>query len=180
MLILIALIVLFLIYPYLRIFFKRISLYFKLRTLCRERNLRLHGGYPLWIFSRKKDARYDFYLEGEDTVLAVKLFAVKSKTKTLYFINDASYRIRSYLGLFSRFAVHFVQPVDSAVRPLPQYTPDMKNEAWYAKTMRELLLLHPSCGDIRRCRDGQEQIIGTGDTVGNLTLCSFSTLDSIL
>ena len=88
--------------PYVRIFCKRISLYVRLRRICRKRNFKLYGTHFGWLFSPWWYPHHDFVVEGDHEIFPVKLFASKSKTRRLVFTNDGSFYWVKRLMLMSR------------------------------------------------------------------------------
>ena len=48
--------------PYLRIFIKRLELYFRLRGYCRRKGFALQPTHTFWMFGSRRGRRCDFYI----------------------------------------------------------------------------------------------------------------------
>lgn len=166
-----AIIAVFLIYPYVRIFLKRLSLWKKLRRICHKKGFTLIPTHRCWIFGRKLGKQCDFYIETRETVFAVKLFGMKKRGQILFFGKNSDFFVRSFIGFLAITGNGVLIPVDSKVRPIPNYDfrIGFKNE-WYLKSIRPVLLLNPACHEVRLKKDDKEEIIGNNEAVAGMTL----------
>lgn len=177
-----AIILLFALIPCIRIFIKRIILTFKLRRQCKETGARLvpHGSF--WWLGGKHGESWDFAIEKEHEILIVKLFAMKKRSDVLYFIKGGSYMIRKHLALMARIGIAAMIPLDSDIHALKNY--DFRKDApegWYTKPQRKILLIHPTCHEIRlKISENESPYLGAGDTVEGMEIYSLSRLLGIL
>ncbi|MBQ7321095.1 MAG: hypothetical protein IJW99_03265 [Clostridia bacterium] len=169
---LLSLIVLFLAFPYLRCFVKRLICFGKIRRLCRKKQYRLFGTHPLWFLGGKHSVRCDCYIETPSEVYAVKLFGLPRRLTVLILKDNGTYVIRSFMAWLPhvRFTFH------SKPRRIPVYDFRYKyRDEWEIKTPHPILLIHPVSMEIRRAgQSGGEVIVGAGDTVNGMELESLS------
>lgn len=163
--------------PYVRIFCKRISLYARLRRICRKRNFKLYGTHFGWLFSPWWYPRHDFVVEGDHEIFPVKLFASKSKTRRLVFTNDGSFYWVKRLMLMSRGIPTLAQmEIPLKPRKLPDYDFSVETDAWSSAYIRPVLLVNPICHEFRReyveMNARKEELLGSWERIGNMYLCS--------
>lgn len=67
-------------------------------------------------------------------------------------------------------------PIDSKPRCMPAYNFKTNYaDAWYKKTFLPVLLINPVCREVKRQNArGDEETIGSGDTVGGMFVYSLS------
>ena len=175
---LLSLIVLFLAFPYLRCFVKRLICFGKIRRLCRKKQYRLFGTHLLWFLGGKHSVRCDCYIETPSEVYAVKLFGTGRRRAVLVFKENGTYFVRHFIALISYVGLAARFPIESKPRRLLAY--DFRvgyRDAWEIKTPRHILLVHPVCMEIHyRPERGAEVILGAGDTVGGMELMTLSRL----
>lgn len=165
--------------PYVRIFCKRISLYIRLRRICRKRHFRLYGTHFGWLFSPWWYPRCDFVVEGDHTVYAVKLFASKSKTRKLVFTQNGSFYWVKRFVLVAR-AVPTMAEIEIPQKPrkLPEYDFYVETDTWSTAYIKPVLLVHPICHEFRReyvdMNAKKEELLGSWERIGNRYLCSSS------
>ena len=173
----VLILLIFLLLPYVRIFCKRISLYVRLKYICRKRHFKLRGTHFGWPFSPWWYPRHDFVVEGDHTVYAVKLFASKSKTRRLVFTQNGSFYWVKRLVLMSR-GVPVLADMEIPLKPkkLPEYDFYVETDAWSTAYIKPILLVNPICHEFRRqYRENnaeKEELLGSWERIGSLYLCS--------
>lgn len=163
--------------PYVRIFIKRISLYIRLRRICRKRSFRLQGTHFGWLFSPWWYPRHDFVVEGDHTVYAVKLFASKSKTRKLVFTADGSFYWVKRMVLMGRTVPTLAElEIPGSPRRLPAYDFYVETDTWSTACIKPVLLVNPICHEFKReyveTNAKKEELLGSWERLGNLYLCS--------
>ena len=163
--------------PYVRIFCKRISLYVRLKHICRKRSFKLRGTHFGWLFSPWWYPRCDFVVEGDHTVYAVKLFASKSSTRTLVFMQNGSFYWVKRFVLMGR-AVPTLAELEIPEKPhkLPNYDFYVETDAWSTAYIKPILLVNPICHEFKReyvaMNAKREELLGSWERIGSLYLCS--------
>lgn len=161
--------------PYLRIFIKRLELYFRLRAYCRRKGCILLPTHTFWMFGSRRGRRCDFYIVSDFAVYSVKLWAMRSYHTELHITDDGSYFVRGYLafaaGLLSRV------PVDSKRRRLHicDFRPDFRDE-WYIKPFYPVLLINPTCYEFRYNTNDGETVVGAGEMLHGMYIYTLSRL----
>ena len=165
-------------FPYIRIFCKRLSLRRRLIAACKKNGWRLSPTHRFWYFGRKSDERCDFHIVTKHDVYSVKLFSVKYRRSALVFTGGRGYFIRGYLGLLGNTAVMARIPLDGHRQLLPQYRfREGFDASWEIKHHHKILLLSPTAFEIRRIpQHGREEVLGTGDLVLDMNVYSLSRL----
>ena len=165
-------------FPFIRIFCKRLSLRRRLVAACKKNGWTLSPAHRFWYFGRKSDERCDFHIVTKHDVYSVKLFAVKRRSSTLVLTGGRGYFIRGYLGLIGIYGGAATIPLDGRRQVLPQYRFREGFEAsWETKHHHKILLLSPTPFEIRRIpQHGREEVIGTGDLVLDMNVYSLSRL----
>ena len=173
-----AISVFFSLFPYIRIFFKRLSLYRRLHAACKRNGWTLSPAHKLWFLGRKNDARCDVHIVTKHDVYSVKLFAVKYRRSALVLTGGRGYFIRCYLGLLSNTAVMARIPLDGKRCVLPEYRfREGFDASWEIKHHHKILLLSPTAFEIKRIpQHGREEVLGTGELVLDMHLYSLSRL----
>lgn len=166
-----------LILPYVRIFCKRIGLYLRLRRICRKRNFRLQGTHFGWLFSPWWYKRCDFVVYGDHTIYPVKLFASKSKTRKLVFMQNGSFYWVKRFVLMSRGIPTLAQmEIPLKLRKLPEYDFSVEADPWSTDLYKPVLLVHPICHEFRReyveMNAKKTELLGSWERLGHLYLCS--------
>ena len=165
-------------FPFLRIFCKRLSLCRRLTAACKKHGWQLSPTHRFWYFGRKSDERCDFHIVTKHDVYSVKLFAVKYRRSALVLTGGRGYFIRGYLGLLSNTAVMARIPLDGKQQLFPQYRfREGFDASWEIKHHHKILLLSPTAFEIRRIpQHGREEVVGTGELVLDMHLYSLSRL----
>lgn len=177
-----AIAALLIIFPYARIFVKRIVLLCKIRSHSKRAGVKLipHGHF--WWLGGRHGKSWDFAIEKQNEILIVKLFGMKKHSDVLYFIKGGDYMVRKHLALMSRLGIPAMIPVDSSIHSLKNY--DFRKDlpdSWYTKPQRKILLIHPTCHEIRLKISANEiPYLGAGDTVEGMEIYSLSRLLGIL
>ncbi len=164
-------------FPYFRIFVKRLLMRHKLRSVCRRKEFALIPAHRLWLFGSRNGRRCDFYIDTPNAVYAVKLFGILRHTNKLVFQRDGRYVIRRHIAFISSIAMSIVYPIDSDSKAFPPYNfrYRYRNE-WYLKAHRSVLLLSPTCMEVRVATSTGEKVIGNRETFADMTLFSLSGL----
>lgn len=161
--------------PDLRCLIKRLQLRHKLNRLCTKRNIPLRGTHRFWHLGRRNAPSCDFSLEHDGELLAVKLFSVRRKSHTLVFLpREGRYALRRKKSVLYASINWLHLPFLADSHPLPAYRFDVPNPQGLPQ--RNLLLIHPACGDILLADGKEEVILGNGDLVNDMELTSLSHL----
>ncbi|MBQ8146910.1 MAG: hypothetical protein IJ039_09020 [Clostridia bacterium] len=163
--ILIALAVILMV-PYIRLLFKRISLYFMLKSFCKQEKLILHRSSMLWWLGIKKGGRCNFYIEAPDSIYSVKLFPVLKRKCCFHFLEERKYYIEKFLIFFGLYGSSARFSFKSRIHNLGELNFKYKfNEEWNTKEFIPILLFNPTCASVKLKTDNNEQVIGDGDAV---------------
>lgn len=169
---------LMIIFPYARIFVKRIILTLKIRRQCKATGARLVPHSYVWWLGGKRGESWDFAIEKQSEILIVKLFGMKKRSDMLYFLKGGGYVMRKHLALMARIGIAAMIPVDSNIHTLKNY--DFRKDApegWYTKPQRKILLIHPTCHEIRlKVSENENPYLGAGDMVEGMEIYSLSRL----
>ncbi len=164
--------------PYIRIFFKRLSLCRRLTAACKKHGWTLSPTRRFWYFGRKNDVRCDVHIITKHDVYSVKLFSVKFRRSALVFTGGRGYFVRAYLGLLGNTTVMARIPLDGSRQLLPQYRfREGFCASWETKNHHKILLLSPTSFEIlRMTENGKREVLGTGDLVLDMNVYSLSRL----
>ncbi|MBQ2767784.1 MAG: hypothetical protein IJF49_06880 [Clostridia bacterium] len=167
----------YLLFPYLRCFAKRVVCARSICRICRRKNFSLHPTHPFWFFGSKYGNRCDCYIETPTQVFALKLFGVPRRASVLTFEENGLYFIRRFAALVS-FAGFANFTFDDRAKSLPVYNfRHQYQDIWETKTPRRILLVNPVSMEIRhKSRHGNERIVGAGDTVNGMEVYSLARL----
>lgn len=174
-----AVAVLILTYPYLRIFFKRISLALRLRRFCRRTGVTMTVASPLWFLASNRRTSPVLFLETASHAWAVALFAVPKRASTLILNDNGTYQIETYLTLINVLTV--VYRFHNRPRPLADvnfYT-GAPDRVWI-KHFTPVMLVNPGCLGMRTNLHGRALYHGNGDPFGGAAWCSFDRLRGII
>ena len=165
-------------FPYIRIFCKRLSLCRRLKSACAKNGWTLSPAHRLWFLGRKNDTRCDVHIITKHDVYSVKLFSVKYRRSALVLTGGRGYFIRCYLGLLGNTAVMARIPLDGKRDVLPEYRfREGFDASWEIKHHHKILLLSPTAFEIRRIpQHGREEVLGAGELVLDMHLYSLSRL----
>lgn len=163
-------------YPYIRFLFKRISLCCRIKQSCRRANFQLHVTRRLWWLGQRSRQNCDFYVETPTQIISVKLFNMLRRRDVLVFTRDNKWFIRSYVALMTNIGTALMLPLEKRKHNLCAYNFRYRFVAdWEIKTPRRVLLIHPTCIEVRRQpRHGPEVIVGAGDVVSGMEIYSSS------
>ncbi len=178
--ILIILVVL-LLWPYGRIFVKRLSFYRRLIAVCRKRSFKLTGTHFGWLFSPWWYKRYDFLLEGDRVLYPVKLFACPRRLDKLVFSSEKTFFFSKRMVLIGRtMPTTAALEIPTRTRTLPDYDFSIERDIWDVAEVKPILLLHPVCMEVRRDSRsslGTESLtMGSWDRLGQMYICTSSRL----
>ena len=140
-----SIVLLLLLYPFIRLWIKRLILLKKLKKLCQNCQVVLMPLHRFWFLSSRRSAACDFLLQSERDVYAIKLFSLMRRRSALLFNAERKYTVRRFVILFSKFSSAAFQ-FDSKPKKLPDYEFEaVKDPSAKGKVFRHILLLHP-CG----------------------------------
>ena len=177
---LIGIVVVLLLFPYLRIFQKRLWLAAKINKSVKKSGCRFVPTHSFWMFGRKHGSNCDFYVETRDKIYSVKLFSVKKRTSSLVFLDDSKYFIRKHFALSSYGGV-YTTSFDGKSHVLPKYNFKYRfAENWYLKDFVPVLLVHPICHQIRQRVQRDERDVSIGDLVNGVFVYSLSRFLSMI
>ena len=131
------------IFPFVRLFLKRISLAIKIKTACKKCGSTLIPTHKLWFFGGRKGNICDFHIETEKEILSVKLFQMLRRSSSLHFTqNEEYYCEHCVIMLFSPRGGSYPITVKTKPRLLPSYdfSFGLPNTD---KPKRKLLLINP-------------------------------------
>lgn len=163
--------------PFLRIFFKRLSMKRRLTRACREGKGTLHPAHRYWFLGRKMGKQVDFYIETAETVYAVKLFAAKKRSRYLIFTDDGMVYSRKFLNLIYRYGTGPRFFRDTKPKKLPDY--DFYQgfcDEWKTKDFCSVLLLNPTCVEVHRNIVNKNTILANGEEIAGKRLYTLSGL----
>ena len=127
-------------FSYIRCFFKRLSLFFKIKNVCRGKGYCLQGTHVFWFLGSRNGKRCDRTIETKDAVFAIKLFGVPRRRRVLVFTEKKEYFTRILVGVLLVFKESF----HGKVKQFPEFdfTPaDMVLAE--GKKLRKILLVNP-------------------------------------
>lgn len=127
-------------FPYIRCFFKRLELLFKIKSICREKGYRLQGAHPAWFLGGKNGRRCDCIIETAEEVFAIKLFGMPWRRRVLVFKENKEYFTRILVGAL--LLIH--EAFDSKAKPFPEYDFAPADKVIVGdKKLRKILLINP-------------------------------------
>ena len=145
--IILSIVFLFVAYPFVRFFIKRLICCLKIKRSCRKNGLKLHAAHFLWFLGLNNSRNCDFYIESDERILAVKLFGALTKRSIMMFNKDGKYRVKEP---FLRGMVHISKERKSV--PIYNFRYRFKNE-WEIKTQENTVLINPVPLDITQETD---------------------------
>ena len=89
-------VVLLLSYRILRLIFKRISFYIRLKISCRNTGAKLYPAHVFWLFGGQYTGIADFHIETEDNVYSVKFWGALKYKQAIDFIDSQTVAIRNF------------------------------------------------------------------------------------
>lgn len=170
-----GIVLLFLGFPYIRYFFKRLVCRSKLKSVCREKGYTFIGNHIAWFLGGRNGKRCDCFVETQKDVFAIKLFGVPRKRRVLVFEEDGGYFTRKFAGVAWRSILY---SFDSKVEVFPVYDFGYKyEEESEEKTIRKVLLMNPVPMEMRmQAKNSKETIVSPGDKVYDLEIYNLSGL----
>ena len=127
-------------FPYIRCFFKRLSLRSKIKSVCRKKGYRLQGTHTLWFLGGRNGKKCDCTIETEEEVFAIKLFGMPRRKRILVFTEQKEYFARIVVGVLLLLKEAF----DGNAKPFPEYDFTCVNkEVSGGKKLRKILLVNP-------------------------------------
>ena len=172
-----GIIALMIVCPYIRCFFKRLSLKKQIEAVCKKRAFKLIKTHPQWYFGVKNANKCDFYVETPNQVFSIKLFAVPRRRTTLVITECGEYFVRRYIAVIA-YGGGVKFPIDGIARRLTKY--DFRynyEEKWEVKTPRNVLLVNPVSMEFRyQPRFGGERLLGAGEVANGMEIASLPYL----
>ena len=172
--ILAGLLVLWLAYPYVRCFRKRIICYRKLSSICKAKGFRLKKTHILWFLGGRNSKKCDCYIETPVSVFCIKLFGVVPRFRTLVFVEEREYFLQRHWGIM--LWIH--ETLDGDSINLPEYDFKYKEEDHYREKQRyHILLINPVPVEmIHQFDNGKEVILNPGDKIRDMEVYNQSQL----
>ncbi len=169
-----GIILLFIVIPYIRCFFKRLRCSRQIKRVCRDKGYILHKNHAFWFLGSNNGKRNDCYVETGNEIFAIKLFGMIRKGKTLVFLEERGYFIRRFMAMEMRLIYSF----DGRVKELPKYDFEYNNaNSVTGKHIRKILLVNPVPREMRmQARNSKETIVSPGDVVYDLEIFNLSGL----
>lgn len=173
-LLVIGIVVLYLGYPYIRCFVKRLSLRSKVKIKCQEKGYSLQGTHRFWFLGDKHGRGCDCYIETKKELIAIKLFSIPRHRRVLFFTENGEFFVRRFVSFFPFTVYSFNRRAEA----LPAYDFCYKcRHAEDNKPLRKMLLVNPVPMDIRMQEKRQEEyILNPGDMVNGMELMNLSEL----
>ena len=161
-------------FPYIRCFFKRLSLLSKIKNSCREKGYCLQGTHPFWFLGGKRGKRCDCTIETAEEVLAIKLFGMSRRKRVLVFTEKKEYFTRFLVGVLLLIRESF----DSKEKQLPEYDFVQVGKAVSSdKKLRQILLVNPVPMEmLMQAENAKETILSPGDEVYGMEIANLSWL----
>jgi len=179
-------------FPYIRCFFKRLNLLFKIKRVCKAKGYLFCGTHGLWVLGGKLGKKCDCYIETTEELFAIKLFGMPRRRRVLVFTEKKEYFTRILVGMLLLIRDTF----DSKAKPLPEYDFSVKsNAASNEKKLRKILLINPVPMEMlmqaergkdsklspfpvenMRAENGKERILSPGDELYGMEIANLSWL----
>lgn len=167
----------FIVFPYLRCLFKRLTCRRKINRLCEQKGFALHPTHSLWFFGGKCGKECDLCVETPTEVYAIKLFGVKRRLSTLILMENGEYCVKHIYGV--RFACFewYTKP-----RALPSCDLGSHSQnAWTSKKLRSVLLINPITMNVyTKKSNGLQKEICYGDEINGMEIHSLGHLLKVL
>lgn len=179
-------------FPYIRCFFKRLSLLSKIKNVCREKGYRIQGTHSFWFLGSRNGKGCDCTIETAEEVFAIKLFGVPRRKCILVFTEKKEYFTRILIGMLLLIRETF----DGKAKQLPEYDfVQAGNAASSDKKLRKILLVNPVPMEMlmqaergkesklspfpmenMQKEDGKEKILSPGDELYGMEIANLSWL----
>lgn len=127
-------------FPYIRCFFKRLNLFFKIKSVCKANGYHLRGTHGLWFLGGKNRKNCDCTIETKEALFAIKLFGMPRHRRVLVFTENKEFFTRTLVGILLLIRETF----ESKAKSFPEYDFSMKNQVVPSdKKLRKILLVNP-------------------------------------
>jgi len=168
-------------FPYIRIFIKRLFLLTKIKRFCLSNNLQFVKTHFFWFLGNKKGIKCDFYIINSRTVYSIKLWESKRYHTELFFTYNGRYFVRRFIALAAGMNL-MKTPVDSKWKKLIDFNFRYRfQQEWYTKELKQILLINPTCYEIKFMKiNNESEIIGRGQFVCDFYIHTLSSLISEL
>ena len=133
--------------PFVRLFFKRLTLLRKLKSACKKTGRVLISTRKFSVFGKRKHTKCDFHIISDKEVISVKLFEMLRKTSSVYFIQGEEYYCEHRVfHIVSRIGTGLSYSFKTKPKPLPKYDYDFAlPEEHFSKKRKKVLLINPAC-----------------------------------
>lgn len=157
--------------PFIRLFFKRLTLLRRLKSACKKSGRTMIGTRKLWIFGKRKGTTCDFHVISDDEVISVKLFEMLRKTSSVYFIQGEEYYCEHrVIHVVSRIGTGLSYSFKTKPKPLPKYDYDFALPSEHkSKKRKRVLLINPACNGYYNFKRNNPQMdvqADVGDLIG--------------
>ena len=174
-----AIIAILVLIPFIRMFFKRLSLRKKITKLCQKRGYRLIPTHKCWFFGGKWGKTCDLHIETEREILSIKLFGTLRRSTLLYFCPEHEfYAVICIMQLVSPRGGSVPITFKTRQKKLPDYDYSFILPAT-EKKQRRLLLINPVCGEYTNYTQrelGNNTVADIGSMIWDSELYSLSPL----
>ncbi len=127
-------------FPYIRCLFKRLSLFSKIKNVCKEKGYRLQGTHSFWYLGGKNGKRCNCIIETTEEIFAIKLFGVPRRRRVLVFTENKEYFKRILVGAL--LLIH--EAFDGKAKRFPEYDFTLADKMTAGeKKLRKILLVNP-------------------------------------
>ncbi len=160
-------------FPFFRFVFKRLKCARQLKAVCKNKDFRIITRNPFWMFGGKHGGKCDLYIETPNEIYSVKLFGMKKRRSVLLLWEDGRYSVRNFIAVIS-FGTAIQYPIDSKAKDMPVFDFRYRfKDEWEVKTPHNVLLVNPVSMEFRRKKaSGAEDLLGDGETVNGMRICS--------
>jgi hypothetical protein len=167
--------------PFVRCFFKRLTLRRKLRRVCKKKGYSIVPTHKAWFLGSRKKEICDFHLVSKDEVISVKLFQMLRRTSSVYFIEGEEYYCEHRVfHIVSRVGSGLSFSFKTKPKGLPKYDYDFGFlPEWSGKARKKVLLINPACSGYYNYKRNNPQLdvqADIGDLIGQGQLYAQSGL----
>ena len=175
-----CLILLLVLWPLVRLLFKRLSLRRKLLKAFRESGTEFYPCRFMWWLLHSGSI-CDFLALSGDKAYVVRMMGVKRRQDAIVF-RGGSYTVLHRIAFISNWGFTAVIPDESRPRDIPGcYIPDRFREMIGRRMICRCLLVNPVCIDLFGEKKHGERIpLGCGDTVGDTDILTLYDLDRFI
>lgn len=160
--------------PFIRFYLKRSVMAYRLKRACEKNGYSLVKTSKSGFLGNRGGRDSDFFIETQNEIFAVKLFASIRKNTKIIITRNRRYIIRKYYAFLSTRSLS-LQFSDSKYNPFGEFDFHYPQSG---KRVRKVLLVCPNPLEINYLpKHGSYKIIGNGDELFGL---EFHTIDSFI